>query len=292
MHFNTIKNSFSILVCTLSLSTFGQIHNNQNAKHIKVALRMIGHQILLNSHDSISRILPIIEENGNYKIEFSNEFEFEPTKLANTVNRVVEETNLARNYIVEMVKCGTDEVVYSYEIGKLKQLDIIPCGTRKQPRGCYSLLFMPLDILPQAALHEPTVPHSKSSSNLLFKLLGLFVVLSLGIWLWFRKKKPTDNPNMIQLGEFQFDKLNMLLLLKEQKIELTSKETDLLLLLYHAVNQTVEKEVLLRSVWGDEGDYVGRTLDVFISKLRKKLEFDPNLKIVNIRGVGYKLIIG
>jgi DNA-binding response OmpR family regulator len=62
-------------------------------------------------------------------------------------------------------------------------------------------------------------------------------------------------------------------------------------LLNNTVNNTVEKEIILKEVWGDEGDYVGRTLDVFISKLRKKLESDDKVKIVNVRGVGYKLVV-
>jgi len=65
----------------------------------------------------------------------------------------------------------------------------------------------------------------------------------------------------------------------------------LLSLLYASVNETVNKETLLNKVWGDEGDYVGRTLDVYISKLRKKLESDTSIKLKNIRGVGYKLIV-
>ena len=96
---------------------------------------------------------------------------------------------------------------------------------------------------------------------------------------------------MISLGEYQFDKRNTELLIEQQRIDLTSKESDLLILLYNAVNTTVEREVILNMVWGDEGDYVGRTLDVFISKLRKKLEFDSKVKIVNIRGIGYKLVM-
>jgi DNA-binding response OmpR family regulator len=63
-------------------------------------------------------------------------------------------------------------------------------------------------------------------------------------------------------------------------------------LLHASVNITVERDVLLKNVWGDEGAYVGRTLDVFISKLRKKLEADPSIRIVNVRGIGYKLILG
>ena len=62
-------------------------------------------------------------------------------------------------------------------------------------------------------------------------------------------------------------------------------------LLYVNLNQTVSREHILQVVWGDEGDYLGRTLDVFISKLRKKLDADSNLKIVNIRGIGYRMVL-
>lgn len=62
-------------------------------------------------------------------------------------------------------------------------------------------------------------------------------------------------------------------------------------LLYTNLNQTVNREHILQVVWGDEGDYLGRTLDVFISKLRKKLGADSNLKIVNIRGIGYRMVL-
>lgn len=62
-------------------------------------------------------------------------------------------------------------------------------------------------------------------------------------------------------------------------------------LLYTNINRNVTREDILQIVWGDEGDYLGRTLDVFISKLRKKLETDPNIKIVNIRGVGYRMVL-
>jgi DNA-binding response OmpR family regulator len=83
----------------------------------------------------------------------------------------------------------------------------------------------------------------------------------------------------------------MVLFLKAKTIELSSKESELLLLLFSHKNKTLEREFLLHVIWGDEGDYVGRTLDVFISKLRKKLEADPSLKIVNIRGVGYRFVV-
>jgi DNA-binding response OmpR family regulator len=120
-------------------------------------------------------------------------------------------------------------------------------------------------------------------------------------WWLNRKKKgsknsisqniPTSSDHVIALGTLQFDTRHSLLFREEVKIELTSKEADLLHVLYQNQNKTVNREDLLNSVWGDEGDYVGRTLDVYISKLRKKLEGEPLVKIVNTRGVGYKLIL-
>ena len=123
--------------------------------------------------------------------------------------------------------------------------------------------------------------------------MGL-VIMIVAVTAYKRKKKSvshSENPNLVSLGKYHFDKLNAELIIEEQRIELTSKEADLLMLLYDTVNTTVEREVLLNRVWGDEGDYIGRTLDVFISKLRKKLEFDTQVKIVNVRGVGYKLVM-
>lgn len=98
-------------------------------------------------------------------------------------------------------------------------------------------------------------------------------------------------PYITNIGKYQFDQRNMNLVFENEKIELSSKESDLLLLLYNAANTTLERGDILKNVWGDEGNYIGRTLDVFISKLRKKLEADTNIKIVNVRGVGYKLIL-
>ena len=114
-----------------------------------------------------------------------------------------------------------------------------------------------------------------------------------GIFFVFWKKRipSKSDPNLLTLGAYQFDKRNIELIWEQEQIKLTHKEADLLMLLYDSANTTIERDVILNRVWGDEGDYVGRTLDVFISKLRKKLYADPNVKIVNVRGVGYKLVM-
>lgn len=298
MGLRRIKIASFTFVCILLFISKSNAQEAQDERHIEVSLRMIGHQVLLSSSDSISRILPIIKENDRYRIQFESEFEFNPEELVSTVNRVVQETRMANSYIVEVEKCETGEVVYSYEMNHLEQTDIIPCKTRVQPKSCYSLLFTLLDPPePIETSHNGTRGPSDGSSSeagqVTYSIISLLLVFMLGVFvfLWKRRRNSMIDPNLIPLGEYHFDKRNTELLFENQRIELTSKEADLLLLLYNAANTSVEREVILNMVWGDEGDYVGRTLDVFISKLRKKLEADSSVKIVNIRGVGYKLVL-
>lgn len=298
MRLRQFKLASFIFVCLLLFISRSNAQDTLNERHIEVSLRMIGHQVLLNSDDSISRVLPIIKENDRYRIQFESQFEFNPEELVSTVNRVVRETSMANSYIVEVEKCETGEVVYSYEMNDLEQSDIIPCKTRVQPKSCYSLLFTLTEtgwtnsVLPTVTPDSSNGSQAETSqvSYIIIVVLCLLIAV-LFFLLWRRRNKSTIDPNLIPIGEYRFDKRNTELLIEHQKIELTSKESDLLLLLYNAVNTTVEREVILNMVWGDEGDYVGRTLDVFISKLRKKLEFDSKVKIVNIRGVGYKLVM-
>ena len=287
-------------VCLLLFTSKSRAQFMQHERHLEVAFRMIGHRILLSSGDSISRIPPIKrEDDDRYRIQFESEFEFYPEELVNTVNQVVNETRMSTRYIVEVEHCETGEVVYSYEMNILEQTDIIPCKSRLQPKSCYHLLFTLLDsdepmVASQDVAQGLSNVSKSKTGQVRYSILALLLVSMLGafVFLWRRRRNSRVDPHMISLGEYQFDKRNTELIFGSQRTELTGKEADLLLLLYKAVNTGVEREVILNKVWGDQGDYVGRTLDVFISKLRKKFEADPKVKIVNIRGVGYKLVIG
>jgi len=288
----------AVLVSILLSTVTSRAQKPESEQQIEVVLRMIGHQVLLRSADSTSLILPIVKENDRYRIQFESPFEFTPEELVATVDSVVRETGMAITYIVEVEKCETREVVYSFKIDELEKSDIIPCRERVQPRSCYSLLFTLIETkTTNTDLHTGTTDPSNGSNaetsvvtyGIIFGLSVLLVVVFF--LLWKRRNRSRIDPNLIPIGAYQFDKRNTELLIQDQRIELTSKEADLLLLLYTDANTTVEREVILNLVWGDEGGYVGRTLDVFISKLRKKLEFDSKVKIVNIRGVGYKLVM-
>lgn len=293
-----LEKALFIFACITLFISSSNAQDLATEKHIKVSLRMIGHQVLLSSNDSTSRVLPILKKNDQYSIQFESKFAFQPIKLVSTVDSVISEAGLASSYIVEVEQCESGEIVYSFQMANLEQSDIIPCSQRIQPLACYRILFTFLPVVETEIAELPVTSEVLKELNDGFSLLNFsgIALVFLGIsglffLLWKRKKAATSNPNLIPLGEYHFDKLNTELLINHERIELTSKEADLLLLLYNMVNTTVEREVILNKVWGDQGDYVGRTLDVFISKLRKKLEADSSVKIANIRGVGYKLVM-
>jgi DNA-binding response OmpR family regulator len=98
-----------------------------------------------------------------------------------------------------------------------------------------------------------------------------------------------EDNKIFTFGSVVFDAQQRQLLINKKTIDLTGTETRLLLILALSPNETIERSRLQKELWEDEGIIVGRSLDMFISKLRKKLELDPNSNIVVIRGKGYKL---
>ncbi len=101
-------------------------------------------------------------------------------------------------------------------------------------------------------------------------------------------KEDTDT---ITLGSVLFDANNKKLIINKNTIDLTGTETRLLRIFALSPKEVIERSRLQKEIWEDEGVIVGRSLDMFISKLRKKLEPNPNIKIAVIRGKGYKLEI-
>lgn len=98
-----------------------------------------------------------------------------------------------------------------------------------------------------------------------------------------------NDQSIYQLGDYTFDTLNFNL--KHEKFEkhLTKKEAQILKILCKFKNQVVARDIVLTGVWGQDDYFVGRSLDVFITKLRKYLKEDERIQIANIHGIGFKL---
>lgn len=97
--------------------------------------------------------------------------------------------------------------------------------------------------------------------------------------------------DVFQLGNYTFNYLNYELHLNGQTKSLTKKEADLLRLLCIRQNEVLEREMALNIVWGSDDYFLGRSMDVFITKLRKHLKGDDRLKIENVHGVGFRLVV-
>jgi DNA-binding winged helix-turn-helix (wHTH) protein len=286
----TIKRKYLIvLLLLLFTSVIGMAFSKDDTDNFDVSkrevlLRKVGHELLLQSGDRTSRVLPVekIAEN-EYQISFKNDLTFQPDSLINTTRRVLALDPFAADYIVNVLRCDDSGVAYGYAISKNKKEDIVACIGRAQPKACYriDIKFKPAEI------------HAINNNYLLGSLPFLALV---GFMLLRPAKKQQAVPEVVpadtyMLGAVLFDSKNRKLRVNEQTIDITATETRILLIFALSPNLTIERSRLQKKIWEDEGVIVGRSLDMFISKLRKKLEPDPDINIVAIRGKGYKLEI-
>jgi len=250
----------------------------------EVLMRRIGHELLLQSGDSTSRVLPVekIAEN-EYQISFEHDLTFQPGLLVNTTRRLLAKDPLANHYVVNVLNGDDSRVIYGYVISKDKKDDIVACIGRVQPRARYLINIK----YKQAGVRI-------AADGYLFGSLSFLAFVG---FVFLQTPKPhkglqgVEHTSIFTLGKVLFDAKNRKLIINEKTIELTGTETRVLLIFAWSPNQIIERNRLQKEIWEDEGVIVGRSLDMFISKLRKKLESDPNINIVVIRGKGYKLEI-
>lgn len=105
-----------------------------------------------------------------------------------------------------------------------------------------------------------------------------------------RTQKPVPEEEIYSFGQFTFDYKTQKLNIGDKEDRLTTKESELLRLLCQRVNDVLEREIALKRIWGNDSYFTARSMDVFITKLRKYLKPDPSVQIVNVHGTGYKLL--
>ena len=103
--------------------------------------------------------------------------------------------------------------------------------------------------------------------------------------------KKNKNGNEYRLGKMVFDTQKQLLISDQRTVKLTTKESELLTLLVQNVNNILERNYALKTIGVEDNYFNARSMDVYITKLRKLLKDDPDVEIINIHGKGYKLII-
>ena len=103
--------------------------------------------------------------------------------------------------------------------------------------------------------------------------------------------KKSKESTIYKVGNFIFDTQKQLLVIGEKQTKLTTKENELLALLCSHANEILQRDFALKTIWIDDNYFNARSMDVYITKLRKHLKDDPQIEIINIHGKGYKLII-
>ena len=114
------------------------------------------------------------------------------------------------------------------------------------------------------------------------------LILKIKIFVKRSSSNPVLENNIYFIGNYQFDPANYVIFNHQEKILLTQRESELLNFFLENKNKVVKREVILKSVWGNDDYFMGRSLDVFISRLRKILKSEEAIKIENLHGIGFK----
>jgi hypothetical protein len=287
--------SVSMIVFVMA---FVKKENEHPDKHLEIVLRNIGHQVLLHSKDSTSRVLPVktVDEN-TFRISFENSFGFTPDTLMNLVHQQLAKTGRLGDYMVSVNECDQNQTIFAYEVNTASG-DLKPCRGREQKKGCY--------VIEISVLAKKSFPYS-------WLLLAFIPVALAGLYFARRRNRISEPQEFIEekvgeslssdaepvpdiadykkLGNFVFFESKGILSLNGETIELSVKEAKALSILTSNQNQVVGRDLLMKEIWEDDGVFViTRNVDVLISKLRKRLSADPSVKIVNVHSKGYKMI--
>ncbi|WP_373495209.1 helix-turn-helix domain-containing protein [Aquiflexum sp.] len=272
-----------ILSMILMMAILWPWNSNDFGENREIRLRNVGHKILLASGDTTSRVLPINKiSEGEFIILFESPFQFEPNTLVKVIHAGLKEgIDGKENYRVNVLQCVGNQIVYGYQMSGHKDKTIVPCQGRIQPLDCYRIKIQ-------------FEPNQLKASN--FSIPIFIGLLAFGFLFLFKKNpsKPEKEQDLDQspslfIGKYDFKYESYLLKIGSEEIELSQKENKLLKLFASHQNQILERDRLLKEIWEDEGVFVGRSLDMFVSKLRKKLILDSSINLKNIRGRGYML---
>lgn len=270
------------------------------SEQVDLALRQTAHHLLRIAGDRTSTIPPVEHlDSDTWLVRLAHNFEYD--SLPPVLREAFAKHHVPGDYNVAVVECFSEALILGYTTSQSAPDDGVACRGRDQMPGCYNL---------RVTFTGRVAAAGESNAWVLFATL----LLALLAWLVYslaglRRAKPESllsKPATVSTTEiatpepatgkstFQFGQ--SVLYVDNQKLAasgvekaLTYRETKLLLLFCTNPNQLLERDRILKLVWEDEGILVGRSVDVFVSRLRKLLKEDPTVKIINVHGVGYRM---
>ncbi len=265
----------------------------QLSERINLALRRTAHLLLKQAGDSTTTIAPVKQTAENaYEVRLEHAFIYDslPSFLQNSLDLYA----ITDKYDVTVWDCNHDLLILGYSSFDFLEKKDVPCVGRSLTRDCLNF---------SVTFNDPSVlVHGNGLFDM--RYAGLFVLGMGGIayffFPYFTKRSnlsptnmlmPTDNTDfthLIHIGLSLFDTHNQTISINNIEQKLTFQEAKLLQLFCTHKNELLDREFILKTVWGDEGVLITRSVDVFVSRLRKILKPDTSLKIVNVHGRGYR----
>lgn len=274
------------------------------SEQVNLALRQAAHRLLVLAGDRKSRIPPVEHsEENTWLIRLEHNFDYDSLPL------VLRESfawhGVSGDYEVAVLDCSSDALMLGYTASLLTAGKEIPCGGREQTAGCYNLK---VTFPGRASTGDREKGRRNFYAAICLALLIYPVYRGIGFWKKKGLEKATfrvdnsggsaetaairetkDGMQPLQFGRSALHVDNQKLVTNGIEKDLTYRETKLLQLFCRHPNQLLERDFILKAVWEDEGIIVGRSVDVFVSRLRKLLKDDESVQIINVHGVGYRM---
>ncbi|MCB9284685.1 MAG: winged helix-turn-helix transcriptional regulator [Lewinellaceae bacterium] len=274
-----------IMVLLVAVSP-SQNTGDLSPEKINLALRRTADGLLRASGDSTSRIPAIEQVAGEvWRIRLDQPFQYE--QLPALLQTSLDLYGIKQPYEVAVRRCGDATIDLGYHQLDVLQEGDVPCTGREMPDGCH---FIEITFLKNGG---KSLLRQGITALMLLSLAGL-----TSIWFFRRQRSlsgqpgPAGDTEWLTFGNSRLDVAGQVLQCGSTRQNLTFRETKLLRLFVGNPDRVLEREYILHHVWADEGVLVGRSIDVFVSRLRKKLAADPTVSIVAVHGVGYRLETG
>jgi len=237
------------------------------------------HKIAEDSTSMIGAVQRTKENTHRIVIERSINYDTLPTVL----DAALKDYGIEEEYMVSIIDCDLDEILLGYNFSAFEK-GAVACQGRDRNSDCNVLSI--------------TFDEQKKGNEFYLPIAFLsFIIGSIGLFVSARtfKREEVEHINQkseaasIQIGNSFFYTQNLTIEVANKSKKLTFRESKLLEYFALRPNQVLKREDIQDAVWSEEGVIVGRSLDVFISRLRKILKEDETLAIKNIHGVGYRL---
>jgi DNA-binding winged helix-turn-helix (wHTH) protein len=264
----------------------------------RILFRSIGHELLVSVNDRTSRVPPLQKiDEGSYRLDFERPFAFMPDSLVAIVGRNMNRMASPPEFIFTVMEAESEATAYGFTTADIIK-GTVPCIGRALPKRNYVINILVVPAIGTAGTHG-----WNSTLYIIASLLAVVVLIIIVGWKVLAKSKQnqvvapvkthdTLNSESISIGKYRFYPDKYLLLCDHESTELTAKEGKLLSIFTSDLNQVIDRNRLLKEGWEDEGVITGRSLDMYVSKLRKKLEKDVSVSITNVHGKGYCLNAG